>query len=133
MSVAATIPDTVATAPAARRKSILLVFCCTLFGAAAQMLIKSGANSLAGTSLWSMLTNLPLLAGYALYGLSTILLVLALRSGELSILYPVISLTYVWVTMLSVLILHESMNPFKALGVLVIVLGVAVLGRDQRQ
>ncbi len=132
MSAAATVADNLAAATA-RRKSILLVFCCTLFGAAAQMLIKSGANSLAGTSVWAMLTNLPLLAGYALYGLSTILLVLALRSGELSILYPVISLTYVWVTLLSVLVLHESMNPFKALGVLVIVLGVGILGRGQRQ
>jgi len=80
-----------------------------------------------------MLTNLYLLAGYSMYGISTVLLVLALRKGQLSILYPVISLTYVWVTILSVLVLKETMNPWKAMGVGIIVLGVAVLGRDGRK
>ncbi len=115
-----------------RRRSIGLVFGCTVLGAAAQVLIKTGANVLTSTGPLAMLTNLPLLAGYALYGLSTILLVLALRHGELSILYPVISLTYVWVTALSVVIFHESIHAFKILGVCMIVFGVGVLGRDGR-
>ena len=116
-----------------RRQSIALVFGCTVFGAAAQILIKSGANTLSSASPIAMITNLSLLAGYSLYGLSTILLVLALRDGELSILYPVISLTYVWVTFLSVLLFKESMNFFKVLGVFIIVTGVAILGRDGRR
>ena len=95
--------------------------------------MKSGANVLASTSPVDILTNPPLFAGYCLYGLSTVLLVLALRDGELSILYPVISLTYVWVTILSVVIFEESLNPFKLLGIAVIVLGVAVLGRDGKK
>src|SRR3712207_7394559 len=41
------------------------------------------------------------LFGYSLYAVSTMLLVLALRKGQLSLLYPIISLTYVWVTLLS--------------------------------
>ncbi len=111
-------------------QSIALVASCTLFGAVAQILIKTGANSLAGASVLAMIRNAPLMAGYSLYGISAALLVLALRDGELSILYPVISLTYVWVTFLSVLIFHESINVFKIAGVLIIVVGVAVLGRD---
>jgi multidrug transporter EmrE-like cation transporter len=51
----------------------------------------------------------------------------------LSILYPVIALTYVWVTALSVMIFDESMNAFKMLGVALIVCGVAVLGRGGRK
>ena len=97
------------------------------------MLIKSGAGLLTSASPLAMLTNVPLVAGYSLYGVSAALLVLALRDGELSILYPVISLTYVWVTLLSFTILHETINVFKILGVSVIVLGVALLGRDGRQ
>ena len=76
----------------------------------------------------AMIANLPLLAGYALYGLSTLLLVLALREGELSLLYPVIALTYVWVTVLSVVIFHDRLNPFKLIGIVIVVTGVAVLG-----
>ena len=76
----------------------------------------------------AMIVSLPLLSGYALYGLSTLLLVLALREGELSLLYPVIALTYVWVTVLSVVIFHDRLNPFKLIGIVIVVTGVAVLG-----
>lgn len=115
------------------RQSVALVFFCTIFGAAAQVLIKHGAAQLASGSPIAMLTNLPIVAGYSLYGISTVLLVLALRDGQLSILYPVISLTYVWVTLLSVAVFRESMNLFKVLGVIIIVTGVAVLGRNSPQ
>jgi multidrug transporter EmrE-like cation transporter len=80
----------------------------------------------------AIFTNLTLLGGYALYGLSTVLLVLALRDGELSLLYPVIALTYVWVTLLSFLIFQESISPFKLAGIATIVAGVTVLGRSGR-
>jgi multidrug transporter EmrE-like cation transporter len=97
------------------------------------MLIKFGANSLESTNPLDMLTNPPLFFGYALYGFATVLLVLALRDGELSILYPVISLTFAWVAILSVLILGETLNPYKLVGVSIIILGVAVLGRNSRK
>jgi multidrug transporter EmrE-like cation transporter len=104
------------------------VFCCTILGAAAQILMKTGANQMK-PGLAGMLTNLPLLGGYTLYGLSTVLLVLALKDGELSLLYPVIALTYVWVTGLSFLIFHDTVNPLKLAGIVIIVIGVAVLGK----
>lgn len=116
-----------------RKQSIALVFCCTLFAAAAQILIKSGANNLQSSSPLAMLTNLPLMAGYSLYGIVTLLLVLALRDGELSILYPVISMTYVWVAILSVVFFREAVNPFRVVGVLIIVTGVAVLGKNGKK
>ena len=104
------------------------MFCCTIFGAAAQILLKTGANQLTDPGLFSMLTNFALLGGLSLYGISTLLLVLALRDGELSLLYPVIALTYVWVTLLSLVVFHDRINPIKFTGIAVIVLGVAVLG-----
>lgn len=109
-----------------------LVFSCTILGAVAQMLMKIGLTHLSQPGLMGYLTSMPLLAGYSLYGLNTVLMVFALRDGELSILYPIIALTYVWVTILSVLFFHESLNAFKLLGVTVIVTGVAVLGRSSR-
>ena len=113
-----------------RRQGIALVFCCTLFGAAGQMLIKTGASGLVSASPLAMLANFHLMAGYSLYGISAALLVLALRDGELSILYPVISLTYVWVTFLSLLVFKETLSFFKIAGVSLIVMGVAILGRN---
>lgn len=121
-------------------KANWMVAGCTVLGAAAQMLIKRGlvhgipppaAGS--GVEAWlqflfNMATNLPLFTGLSCYGLSTGLLVLALRYGELSVLYPIIALTYVWVSILSVMLLGETMNAFKIAGLSLIVLGVAVLG-----
>lgn len=80
-----------------------------------------------------VLRNLNLLAGLSLYGLFTLMLVFALRDGELSIIYPVIALNYVWVTILSLLLFHETMNPLKACGIVVIVLGVVILGRGGKR
>jgi multidrug transporter EmrE-like cation transporter len=113
-------------------RSVLLVFFCTIIGAAAQIFFKLGANSLAKPTPVQILTNPSLLLGYSLYGVSTMLLVLALRKGQLSLLYPIISLTYVWVTLLSIMIFKETLNVWKALGLAIVVAGVAVLGRDER-
>ena len=91
--------------------------------------MKIGLGHPVQSGLLGYVTSLPLLAGYCLYGLNTVLLVFALRDGELSILYPIIALTYVWVTILSVVLFHETMNFFKVAGVAVVVIGVAVMGR----
>jgi multidrug transporter EmrE-like cation transporter len=117
--------------------SILLVLFCTVLGAAAQILMKSGAAAqqtpgVAGLVV-AIFTNLQLFTGYALYGLSTVLLIMALKYGELSVLYPVIALTYVWVTILSVVLYHESLSPVKLLGLSTVVLGVAVIGRGMKK
>ncbi len=112
---------------AARRRAALLVFFCTLTGAAAQILMKLGMAHFE-PNLWALATNVQLMCGYALYGLNTLLLVLALRDGELSMLYPIIALTYVWVTLLSYTLLHETPHLLKNLGIGTIIAGVAVLG-----
>lgn len=132
MSAAITDPLQTSERPA-RRHPVLLVFCCTILGAAAQVLMKTGANHMAHPGLAGMIANLPLMGGYCLYGLSTLLLVLALRDAELSLLYPVIALTYVWVTILSFLIFHDEINPWKLLGIVLIVVGVGVLGKGGRR
>lgn len=119
------------------RRSVLLVFCCTLIGAAAQVLIKTGAGSLgANPSLVQtaigILTTLPLFIGYSMYGVSMVLLVLALKDGELSAVYPVFALTFVWVTILSITVFHEKLNSWKIAGIVMIVFGVATLGRGKK-
>ncbi len=60
---------------------MLLVFCCTILGAAAQILMKIGLTHCTPEPV-AMATNLPLMGGYVLYGLSTLLLVLALQRAS---------------------------------------------------
>ena len=123
------LPDAVTQ----HRKGVALVFGCTVLGAAAQILLKTGANHMAHLTVLSVVTNWALIGGLSLYGVSTLLLVLALRDGELSLLYPVIALTYVWVTVLSFVVFHDRANPLKLAGIAIIVIGVAVLGGGRKR
>jgi drug/metabolite transporter (DMT)-like permease len=119
-----------------RRQAALIVVCCTVLIAVAQLLIKTGANRLTHAGLLGTLIGIftipPLFAGYVLYGIFTVMFVYALRHGEVSILYPLIALGYVWVAILSAVVFHESMNPLKILAIATIVAGVSVLGFGSR-
>jgi multidrug transporter EmrE-like cation transporter len=128
MSTATTLSETRHT-PSGRNHSVLLVFICTILGAAAQILMKMGSAHMNHFDVVRVLTDWQLFAGYALYGVNTLLLMLALRDGELSKLYPIIALTYVWVTLLSAYFFHEALTFWKAAGIAIIVAGVTVLGR----
>lgn len=143
-------PSTSNIASAAqKRRALWMVVAFTLLASIAQVLIKTGANALnrispgaletvnlgslhfqLGATIIAGITSLPLMGGLALYGIGAAMMVLALRHGELSVLYPVISLSYVWVAILSVAIFHEHMNPFRIAGIAVIIAGVAILGRS---
>jgi drug/metabolite transporter (DMT)-like permease len=126
-SPAVHVPD-----PTKRKLAIFIVLACTVLVAIAQYLIKLGANHLSHAGLMATMIGIftipQLFAGYCLYGIFTVLFVYALRHGELSILYPLIALGYVWTTITAVVALHETMNAFKIIGLLVIISGVAVLG-----
>lgn len=115
-----------------------MVLACTFVNAASQILIKKGTAVLGAhptmmeTAIGIFTTRL-LFEGYVLLGVSTVLFVWGLRKGDLSLLYPVFTLGYVWVTALSMVIFHDSMNAFKLAGIATIICGVAVLGRASRQ
>ena len=115
---------------APRRRSVLLISFCTLISAAAQILMKVGMSHVTKLDPIALATNVPLVAGYALYGVFCLMMILALRQGELSLIYPIISLAYVWVTVLSYFIFHDSINPLKLTGIVTIMTGVAMLGRQ---
>jgi undecaprenyl phosphate-alpha-L-ara4N flippase subunit ArnE len=108
--------------------AIALVAFCTLLTAGGQLLFKLGLNRL-DLSLFGMITNYYLIMGFVFYGLGAIILVIALKYGELSVLYPVVALSFVWVAILSSLFLEEVIGPFKILGIGGIILGVSAIGR----
>jgi len=50
------------------------------------------------------------------------------------VLYPIIALTYVWVTILSPIYFRDDhLNSFKVAGVSLIVLGVSLIGVGSRE
>jgi multidrug transporter EmrE-like cation transporter len=117
-----------------------MVLGCTAFAATAQVLMKFGAMRKmpplepAHPATWmpflvALLQNLPLLSGYFVQSGNALLLILALRDGELSMLYPIIALTYVWVNLLSMYFFHDQMNLLKGVGIALVIGGVGLLGR----
>ncbi|NQU78389.1 EamA family transporter [Candidatus Woesearchaeota archaeon] len=107
---------------------ILLVAFCALLGATGQIFFKLGSKTLS-LDLLALATNWKLLLGLVFYGIATILFVLALKHGNLSILYPIIATSYVWVTIFSSIFLKEAFPAFKWIGILSILVGVFIIVR----
>lgn len=74
------------------------------------------------------LANKELLIGTFLYLTSTIPFILGLRYGELSVLYPFVATSYIWVTILSMMYLKEKINSWKIMGIAAIIIGVTLIG-----
>ncbi len=104
-----------------------VVLFCTLLTSAAQIFYKFAVETLEW-NIMSIITNLNLLTGMALYLIGAVLLILSFRGGEVSVLYPIIATSYIWVSFLSVYFLNEIMNVFKWVGVFTIVAGIALIG-----
>ena len=104
-----------------------LVLLATIMGAFGPILLKKGSARF-NLNLLKQLKNYNLIGGIALYALATILFVPALKGGELSVLYPIVSLGYIWTTLLAIKFLGEKMNWMKWLGIAVIILGVSLVG-----
>ena len=105
--------------------AIIIVIICTVFTSAGQIFLKLGTREITG--IWSYVNSMVII-GFALYFFGALLLIVALKYGELSVLYPIIAITFIWVSLLSVSILGESMNAMKWIGVMVIVIGVSFIG-----
>ncbi|MBN1156301.1 hypothetical protein JXA85_01675, partial [Candidatus Woesearchaeota archaeon] len=95
--------------------AICLLIFTTLINTAAQLFYKYGANRLEFNFV-AIITNYPLILGIILYFISAALLIIALRGGELSVLYPMIALSYIWVMIASGTVLGELISPLKWLG-----------------
>ncbi|MCH8329051.1 MAG: EamA family transporter [Nanoarchaeota archaeon] len=107
--------------------AIGLVILATLIGAFGPILLKK-ASAKKLSSISSLMKNYHLFGGVALYAIGTILFIPALKGGDLSVLYPFVALTYIWVSLLSVKFLGEKMNLMKWMGISLIIVGVSFIG-----
>lgn len=100
---------------------------CTIFTALGQFFFKQATQTLILN--FSLIYNYSLWLGLFFYGIGAALMVFALRFGELNTLYPIVSLTFIWVTLISVFLLHESISLTKISGIGVIISGVFMIQR----
>jgi drug/metabolite transporter (DMT)-like permease len=99
----------------------------TMVGSFGALALKQGANILTRKDPKTFV-NTKLMFGVFMYALSTGIFLVALKYGELSVLYPITSLTYMWISFLSIKMLGEKMNKLKWVGIAAILLGVTLIG-----
>ena len=71
--------------------------------------------------LWS------LVFGFVFYAGGALLMIVAYRYGKLSVLQPMLCLSYVFAIFIAVFILQEQMTPTKLAGIIVVIFGVVMI------
>lgn len=105
--------------------AIGLVLIGTLIGSIGTLLFKKGADKF---NFIELLQSKLFWIGLIFYGFSVILYVVALRMGELSVIYPFVSTSYIWTMLFSVKLLGEKMNKWKWISLGGIIIGVVLVG-----
>lgn len=103
---------------------IVIVLFCSLLGSLGQIFFKLGSNYFKFNL--SLVKNYHIIIGIFLYIIAALLFIYTLRFGEVSILYPVIAMSYVWVLILAKIILHENVEVINFVGAGFILLGVYI-------
>ena len=99
----------------------------SVIGSFGAVFLKSGALAL--RKHWSSLVfNWRLAVGVGTYLLSSVFFVKGLSNGELSVLYPMVSLGYICTLLWSHLFFHERVTKAKLAGVGLILVGIVFLG-----
>jgi multidrug transporter EmrE-like cation transporter len=126
---------------AANVQSITVLLTSVAFGAIGQLTLKAGMNSVRGDqtalqlstdTLIRMATNPLLLLGIAVFGVSTLLWLLALSKADLSFAYPFLSLTYMAVLVGGAVLFNERITIPRILGFAIIIAGVWVVARSEQ-
>ena len=111
-----------------QKRAMALMVVCTIFTSLGQIFWKLGVNKYISGNILSLL-NIPFIFGFVAYGLGALLMLIAFRRGELSVLYPIVATSYVWVSLISPRLFPDDfMNAWKWAGVIIILISVSILG-----
>lgn len=104
-----------------------LVVSGTIVGSFAPLLLKVGMLNKKVT-IRNLFLNIKVISGIFLYFISSLFFVVALKGGELSVLYPLVSFGYIWVTINSKVFLKEKITFYKVIGIFFIFAGIILIG-----
>ena len=107
--------------------AVIFVIIGSVISSAAPILLKK-APKINLLHLKSLIKNYLLFGAIFLHASGIGFTIVALKGGELSILYPLSSLGNVWAAFLSIKFLGEKMNISKWSGIFLIILGAALIG-----
>lgn len=109
-------------------KWLIIVGFCAVLGSIGQLAFKKGSDALDFKNLLTGL-NIWLITGLLLYGLATLGYIVSLKYLNLTTAYPIISLSYLSVMILSLIFLHEKVSIFNISGSLLLIIAVYLMVR----
>lgn len=118
--------------------NLFTIILSVLLGSIGQVVLKIGANklgsfSLAFNTIFSDIIRIikvpEIIIGLFFFGSSFLLWIKVLTKSDLSYAYPMVSLGYINVVILSYFLFNEQFTTMKVLGVALIVIGVVILNR----
>lgn len=107
-----------------------MVLVASFIGSFGAVFLKAGAGRI--NSMRTLIVNPKLAGGVTLFLFSTVFYLIGIRHGELSVLYPMVSLGYVWTLFWSRLFFGEPLTRNKFAGLGLILLGIVFLGLGNR-
>ena len=121
--------------------SFALILTGVLLNAAAQLMLKAGANRVGPVEIeMQALTavarelafSAPIAGGIACYVVSVVVWILALTRVDVSLAYPMLSIGYVVNAVAAWILFGEHLSPMRLAGIFVIILGVYLLAASGR-
>ena len=97
----------------------------SILGSLGNLLVKKGTQQY---PLWQLWRSSRMWWGILFFIVSTLLYLVILPKVELSFVYPLSSMTYIWTTFLSLKFLGERMNVWKWIGLMGIIVGIILIG-----
>jgi drug/metabolite transporter (DMT)-like permease len=106
--------------------AIVLILISSFVGSFGAVFLKLGAERMTGGIL-TMVKNYWLALGICLYLLSSVFFIMAVAQGDLTLLYPMVSLGYIWTLVWARIFFKEPFTMGKVAGLAIIVAGVALI------
>lgn len=108
------------------RQAIQFMIVATLLNSAAQLLYKESVNA-AGLDIVSLLMQGTIFLGLLAYAASGLVMILSLRGGEASRLYPIYTLSFVWIALGSWFFFGEHISSTSLAGMAAVVAGIILI------
>ena len=108
-------------------KAIMFVLLAAMFAAIGQILYKLASNKI--VDIISFLFNPYIYVGVIIYAIGLFFTLKSLVYGEVSVVYPMMATSLIWVSLLSPLFFNDSMTLIKWIGIGIIILGVFFISK----
>ncbi|MBW3003613.1 EamA/RhaT family transporter [Candidatus Woesearchaeota archaeon] len=105
---------------------IAVMIISSLFLSTGQLFFKYGSGSFKW-NIMSIITNYNYFFALCFCGIGAVLLIIALKFGDLSVMFPLVSISYIFVILISYFILHEDLGLLKLFAIGFIAFGVTLI------